>query len=376
MKIGIDIQAAISQRAGVGRYTKCLVEHLAAQAGDDHLRLFYFDFQRKGMPFPVPGAAATPVRWIPGRIVQGAWKTIGFPPYNWFSGPADVYHFPNFILPPLTRGRSVVTVHDVSFLRFPEATEEKNLAYLRARIRDTVNRADAIITDSFFSGREIQELLGVAADRIFPIHLGLTRRTFTADPQSTPATLKRLGLDRPFLLTLGTLEPRKNIPFLIDVFEKLEGFEGDLVVAGMKGWKFEPILQRMRRSPVAKRIRYLEYVDDESLAALYAGAELFVFPSIYEGFGFPPLEAMSCGTAVISSSAGSLAEVLGDAAEIVEGLQTEEWCDRIHHLLSDPVRKAELIARGRGHVGQYQWEKTAAATWQVYRRLAKNPVVW
>ncbi len=369
MKVCIDIQAAIAQRAGVGRYTKCLVEHLAAHAGQDQLRLFYFDFQRHGIPFPVPGAEQRAVRWVPGRFVQKAWKTVGLPPFDWFSGSADVFHFPNFILPPLRQGKAVVTIHDVSFLRHPETTEERNLAYLRSRIRDTVDRADAIITDSYFSGREIEELLGVDASRIFPIHLGLTPKSFVSDPEATRTCLARAGIDRPFLLTVGTLEPRKNIPFLIEVFEQLEDFDGDLVLAGMPGWKYEPILERMRSSPAADRIRYLEYVDDATLGALYAGAELFVFPSIYEGFGFPPLEAMACGTPVISATAGSLAEVLGNAAEMVDGHDVEHSVDRLTALLGDAARRRELTDRGRPHILQYTWERTAAETWKVFRGL-------
>ena len=172
MIVCMDIQAGVGQRAGVGRYTQSLVEHLGPQAGADELRLFYFDFQRRGTPWGTPGARQRAVRWVPGRVVQKAWKTIRWPPFNWFAGAADVYHFPNFIVPPLTRGRAVVTIHDVSFLRFPEAAEEKNRRYLTAQIRDTVARADAIITDSAFSGREIQDLLGVSHARLLEQRLG------------------------------------------------------------------------------------------------------------------------------------------------------------------------------------------------------------
>ena len=132
MRVTLDIQAAIAQRAGVGRYTKSLVEHLGPFAGSDELRLFYFDFQRKGVPFPVPGASQHAVRWCPGQFVQKAWKTLNWPPYNWFAGAADVYHFPNFIRPPLKRGKSVVTIHDIAFIRYPQTLEPRNLAYLTA----------------------------------------------------------------------------------------------------------------------------------------------------------------------------------------------------------------------------------------------------
>ena len=127
MRVSIDIQAAIAQRAGVGRYVKSLVEHLGRYKGSDEFRLFYFDFKRKGIPFRTPGAEPYAVRWCPGHIVQKVWKTIHGPPFDWFAGTSDVYHFPNFIRPPLTKGKSVVTIHDIAFLRYPRAVEPRNL---------------------------------------------------------------------------------------------------------------------------------------------------------------------------------------------------------------------------------------------------------
>lgn len=369
----MDIQAGVAQRAGVGRYVQKLVEQLGKFATpDDALRLFFFDFQRQGLPLNASGAEQRACRWLPGRYVQAAWKRLHFPPFNWLAGAADVYHFPNFIIPPLTRGKAVVTIHDVSFLRFPAAAEPRNLAYLTAKIRDTVARADAIITDSTFSGREIQELLGVPAGKIHPILLGLPSDLRRPDAAAIAATRQQLGLERPYLLSLGTLEPRKNYPFLIEVFEQLQGFDGDLVIAGMKGWKCEPILARIQTSPQAARIRYLEYVPEKQLAALYAGAELFVFPSLYEGFGFTPLEAMACGTPALISTNGSLPEVCGGGAELVSELNVDLWCEHLQRLLDAATRRAELVARGQQHIRQFTWEDTARKTWAVYRQVANR----
>ena len=370
MIVCVDIQAAIAQRAGVGRYAKSLVEHLAPLAGDDELRLFYFDFQRKGTPFDVGGATQTAVRWCPGRVVQKAWKTIGWPPFDWFAGRADVYHFPNFIRPPLKRGRSVVTIHDVSFLRHPETTEDRNLAYLTAQIRKTVAFVDAIIADSEFSAREIEELLGVPALKVFPIHLGLADGLKRPTHEQIVAAKHALGVKKPYLLMVSTLEPRKNIPFLVEVFERLRGFDGELVIAGMRGWKYEPILDRIRQSPRATSIHHLDYVDEAHLPGLYAGAEVFVFPSLYEGFGLPPLEAMACGTPVLASNVASLPEVLGRAAELVDGFDPENWAARLHQLLTIASRRTELAAQGIEQARKFTWTETAEKTWEVYRRLS------
>ncbi len=371
MRVCIDIQPAVAQRAGVGRYTKMLVEHLYAGRGMDEFCLFYFDFQRRAVSFPVPGAQLRRCGWAPGRLVHKLWKTCAFPPFDWLAGPADVYHFPNFVRPPLRHGRSVVTIHDVSFLRFPAATEAKNLEFLTAQIARTVQHADAILTDSRFSGQEIQALLKVPESRVFPIHLGLAESLRPPAPDVLPAMRKQLGLERPYLLFVGTLEPRKNIPFLIDVFDRLALPEIDLVLAGMRGWKYEPILARMQRSARAAQIHYLEYVDDYLLPGLYAGAELFVFPTLYEGFGFTPLEAMACGTPVIAARAGSLPEVLGEAAVLMADYEVDAWVARIRQLLIDSARRTRMIALGKQQAARYRWEQTAMATWQVYRTVAR-----
>ena len=236
MKVCIDIQAAIAQQAGVGRYTRQLVQGLAAgRKPDDALTLFYFDFKKKGLPFNPPDCTTHPVHLCPGRLAQLAWKTIGRPSFNFFAPRADLYHFPNFILPPLSGGKSVVTIHDLSFIRFPQFAEQKNLDYLSARIRDTVQRADAIITDSAFGATELQELLQVPEDKLFPIHLGISENFKPQDPELVTAALRRLGLDRPYLLTVGTVEPRKNLDFIVGLFEHMKDFDGRLVIAGMRG---------------------------------------------------------------------------------------------------------------------------------------------
>jgi glycosyltransferase involved in cell wall biosynthesis len=353
----------------VGRYTKSLVEHLGALKGEDQLDLFYFDFQRKGTPFATPAATQHAIHWCPGRVVQYAWRTLGAPPFNWFAPRADVYHFTNFIRPPLTRGRSVVTIHDMSFMRHPHTLEDKNYQYLAARLHDTVARAEAIITISHFTAREIGELLDADQDRITAVPLGIDPGWAPAGPDAIQALRNDLGLDRPYLLTVGTLEPRKNIPFLVEVFEQLEAFDGDLVIAGMPGWKHEPILERMRTSTRADRIRNLRFVDEQHMAALYTGAELFCFPSLYEGFGFPPLEAMACGTPVVSSAGGSLPEVLADAAVVIEPFDPDRWVEALMDLLEHPEQKAHYTSAGQARTKQFTWQETARRTWDVYRRV-------
>ncbi len=368
-KICIDVQSAIAQRAGVGRYTKLLVEHLDAGSTDHELLLFYFDFRRKGQPVRIHSAREKAVRWCPGGLAQQAWKRIGFPPFDWFSGKADLYHFPNFVIPPLRTGKKVSTIHDVSFLRYPEFAEKKNLDYLRAKIPDTVARADAIITVSQFSAAEIQELLGVDGDRVHVTHLGISSDLKAPAPDVIQQVKQRHALERPYVLFVGTVEPRKNIPFLVDMFEQMQGFDGDLVICGMRGWRSDPILERIRTSKRADRIRWLEYIPDAELPALYAGAELFVMASTYEGFGLPPLEAMACGTPVLSSRGGSLPEIVGGAGTLLADYDAGLWAETALRIICDRDTHTRMSEAGRNHAATFTWSKTAGATWKVYESL-------
>lgn len=378
MKVVMDIQAGVGQGAGIGRYVRELVGHAREGMGaGDELTGVYFDFKGAGWRGTAEGVGLKGCRWMPGRLAQAAWKRLHWPPYEWFAGEGDVYHFPNFVIPPMRkRGRSkrVVTIHDVSFLRLPETTEEKNLAWLRAEIGRTAAEADVVLTDSRFSAEEIHETLGVERERIHPVWLGLDG--FAGGAQKAGegaedvAVRKRLGLERPYLLMVGTLEPRKNLPFLVRVFETLRDWDGELVLVGRKGWKTETLERAMEISPRRDRIRHLEGLGDEALRAVYGGAALFVYPTLYEGFGFPPLEAMMRGVPVLSARNSSLPEVLGDAAEWVEGFDAEEWAAAIRRLLSDADRRAALRTTGFAQAARFPWRETARRTWDVYRLVA------
>lgn len=371
MEVCIDVQPAVAQRAGVGQYTRHLADALARTAGEDRLLLFYFDFRRKGQRPAAPGAVSRAVRWLPGRIVEQAWKRLDFPPFDWFAGRADLYHFPNFILPPLSsRARTAVTIHDMAFMKFPAFAEDRNRRYLEARIRDTVRRADAIVTDSGASAADISELLGVAAAKVHAIPLGVSPSIRRASDDAVAAVKRQFNLNRPYLLSVSTIEPRKNLAFMVDVFDHLQGFDGELVLAGMPGWKCEPIFAAMRSARRASRIRYIRYVSDADLPALYSGATAFLCTSHYEGFGLPPVEAMACGTPVVSSTGGALREVLGDAAHVVQGGERDAWVEAVSRTIADSALRSRLIAAGTARAGTYTWEETARRTWDVYRSVS------
>ena len=370
MKFLLDIQPAIGQLAGVGRYTRELLRHLpAALSSGEHLIAAYFDFHRRGLPFSAPSSPAlefAPCHWCPGALAQQLWKRLGHPSYTTFFPKADAYLFPNFVIPPLPRtAKAAVTIHDVSFLRLPQTTEPKNLRWLMSQIRATAARADAILTDSLFSASEIVETLDVPAEKVHPILLGLPSMPPPLDPDRAQALRASLGLQRPYILHVGTIEPRKNIPFLLDILAHARDLDADLVLAGGLGWKTDPILHALRTSPLADRVHLLSHVPDDTLTALYDGALAFVFPSFYEGFGLPPLEALARGTPVLAADNSSLPEVLSPAATLVQGYDPDVWADALRQIIATPPDRDAL----RAHAARFSYADTAAQSLAVLRKL-------
>jgi alpha-1,3-rhamnosyl/mannosyltransferase len=295
------------------------------------------------------------------------------PPYTSFMPPADVHHFPNFIIPPLPAGpKAVVNIHDCCFLKCPETMEPKNRSYLRSRMKATVKRADRILTISETMRRELVEAFDLPEERVTATLLGTPPVMADLPEGGESVRLRALGVDGPFLLHVGTLEPRKNHAFLFQVMERLKWFDGKLVLCGMKGWQVEPILEAMAASSCADRIVHLDYVPDEDLVALYRRAEALIFPSLYEGFGLPPVEAMRQGCPVVCSDGGSLPEVVGRAGIVLPLGDPDHWADEIEQLLGNPDLRARILNAGHARAASFSWRRCAEQTWQVYREVEQD----
>lgn len=369
----LDYQPAVAQGAGIGRYTRVLADSMPALlAPGERLRLFYCDFRRRAPKEPVPGAEARAVRWAPGAVLQKAWTWLGVPPFDWLSGRADVFHFTNFVSRPVRHGASIVTVHDMSFERFPQFAEARNLRYLHHGVARSVGEADAVVTISEFSKREIEAYYPKTRGKVTVTYPGIASDFAPASPEAVQSIREKLGLTRPFLLTVGTVEPRKNLAFLVDVFERLAPEGYDLVIAGAPGWRCEPIFERFADTKFPRQLHYVRFVPDGGLAALYTAASLYVIPSHYEGFGFPPLEAMACGTPVLSSAGGSLPEVLGDAARVLDTADADAWAQAALELLrEDEAARAVRREHGLRRARFFTWERCVQETLALYRKVAE-----
>jgi glycosyltransferase involved in cell wall biosynthesis len=362
MKITIDAQPLLGRKAGVGYYIWGLIHGLAAVDSLNQYQLSIFDFKRRASKIALPGANFKVKKsFIPGRLAGLIWKKKMWPTYDFFFGDSDVYHFPNFVIRPLKKGKKVVTIHDVSFLRYPQFTEPKNLEFLKSKINDTLRVADQIIVDSFFTKKELLSFFNIPDDRVHVIHLGLDRGFKPC------SSIQK----KPVILFVGTLEPRKNLETLFKSFESFlsrSSLDFNLQIAGMKGWLYEGIFKSLEGNRYRDRIQFLDYVSDEDLPRLYQSASLFVYPSFYEGFGLPPLEAMACGVPVIASRKGSLPEILGNAAKWIDPGSADELSYALEEVLTNKNLKESLIQNGFDQIRKFNWEQAAQKTLEVYHK--------
>ncbi len=321
---------------------------------------------RDALAATVPSGIRASTRPIPARVVREFWERgLARPRAEDWTGPVDVVHATNFVAPP-ARAPVVVTVHDVTFLRYPELCTPDTLRYPRL-LRRAIARGAVVHTPSEFVASEVRELLDAPADRVVAIHSGIPAVRDGDGARGRDVA----GHDR-YVLALGTIEPRKNLTTLVRAFDRVAGSDSalGLVLAGPPGWDFARVQSAIDASGARDRIVQTGFVDDRDRADLLAGASVFAYPSVYEGFGFPPLEAMQCGVPVVAGDAGALPEVLGDAAVLVPPTDVDALADAIG-ALADPTDASHgtLVARGHERAARYDWDTTAARMVDLYRSV-------
>lgn len=373
--IGIDYTAAYEQGAGIGRYVRELVRALAARETSGEYRLFVAGARRGSLPL-APGPNFT---WRPTRITPlwfaRLWHRAQVPlPVEVFTGRIDLYHATDFTLPPTLPGtRTLLTVHDLSFVRAPETSTPVLKAYLDKVVPRSVRRADHVLADSQATKDDLIALYGTPPEKITVLLSGVEARFQPVeDPAARRRVRERYNIpDGPYIFSIGTVQPRKNYARLAQALAALDLRHRDarLVIAGGQGWLDSPIYRTIESLGLGERVQFTGFARDEDLPALYSDAACMAYPSLYEGFGFPVLEAMACGTPVLTSTASSMPEVAGDAAILVDPYNVDAIRDGLERLLDDDALRADLAVRGRAQAQRFTWARAAEQLGRVYRKL-------
>ena len=290
----------------------------------------------------------------------------------------DVFHAPHYVLPPAVRCRSVVTIHDCIHLMFPQYLPHRAAyAYARASMWSAVRRSHRILTVSEASKRDIIHFFDVSPDKIVVVYNAIDERFRVVPAEEDIARVReRYQLQHEFVLYVGNIKPHKNLVRLIEAFDMLrrKGHEElTLLIIGDEISKLPALRRAVHSHKLHKHVRFLGYQPDETLAILYRLASLFVFPSLYEGFGLPPLEAMACGTPVVTSNVSSLPEVTGDAAILVDPYDVASIADGMQRVLTTPALSAELRTKGVARAREFSWERSVARTRRVYEEVGARP---
>jgi alpha-1,3-rhamnosyl/mannosyltransferase len=363
MRVVIDATPLLVRSAGVKNYLYHWIMHLRRAAGAVSVRTFPLMDQVR--PLTHEASVTNPLRTFGGLAALAISNHSGAPLLDWLTRGADVFHSSVLVRHPPSRARLTATVHDLTALLMPQLHPRSNLVAEKS-FAQLAKRADGLIAVSECTRQDAVRTLGIAPEKIRTIHSGVAESFFDPPAELVNGVRMRYGLERPFVLFVGTIEPRKNIDLLLDAFESLpisvrEHYE--LVVAGPAGWAGEPTLARLQS------VRYLGYIPEPDLAPLTAAAEVFVYPSLYEGFGFPVAQAMAAGVAVITSNVSSLPEIAGNTALLVDPRSQSELRAALIRMLSSAELRRALALAGRERARQFRWEICAAKSLEFFRHV-------
>ena len=356
------------RRAGVSNYVEALLTHLGMVDRRNHYTIYTtrgLDNAALGLP---PNFDVRPSR-LPtiNPRVRIPWEQV-LAPFLLRLARADLFHGVLNIAPLACPVPSVITIHDLAFLSFPQTFRRLNRTYLTWATRASARRAARILAVSEFTKQEIVRLLGVHPDRIVVTYDACDARFAPPDPAVLAAFRARVGLPERFILFVSTLEPRKNVVTLLDAYARIaSSTDAPLIIGGGKGWLYEPIFARLEALNLGERVRFVGFIDAADLPLWYAAATVFTLPSLYEGFGMPLLEAMACGTPVITTTSSSLPEVVGDAGLLVPPTDPDALGAALLRVLRDAGLRAELRERGLVQAQRFSWHETAQRTLRVYQ---------
>ncbi|MEM7113399.1 MAG: glycosyltransferase family 1 protein [Chloroflexota bacterium] len=376
-RIGIDVTSAIVQGGGIGRYTRELINAVAQAQTPYQFRLF------SAKPPPNPPVAnplptADHISYHPAplneRWLYRLWYRLRLPlPVQLVLGKLDLLHSPDFVLPPVAGNiPTLLTVHDLSFIHYPEVYPKPLVDYLNAVVPWSVGRASHILADSQATKDDLHHFWDVPDDKVTVLYSGVNERFQPVTNETLLAIVRqKYGLGTaPYIFAVGTVQPRKNYQMLIRSFKPIaDNWPHQLYIAGGKGWLYDDMLAEIERQGLQERVRFIGFVDDADLPALYSEAMLYVFPSLYEGFGLPLLEAMQCGVPIITSNASCLPEVAGKAAVQLAPTDEGAWTTAMEELLADPQQRTRLVAAGFRQAREFTWGRAAEQLISIYGRL-------
>lgn len=366
LRVALDATPLLGRPTGIGVFTRGLLEHVGRSPEIDPVAFSVTWRGRGRLPGLLPPGVEGVHRPLAARPLRALWRRAGWPPIEYWTGPVDVVHGPNFVVPPARRAARVVTVHDLTAVRYPEMCTADVLAY-PALVRRAVAEGAWVHVPSEAVAAEAAEAFAVPADRLVVVPNGVDEVPPTPEGRGR----RRAGRDR-YILALATLEPRKDLPSLVTAFDTLAADDADLglVLAGGDGWGADAVHAAVAHSMHRERIVCTGWVDPATRAALLREATVLAYPSRYEGFGLPPLEAMSVDVPVVATSAGAVPEVVGDAALLVAPGDSGALASALSRVLGDPALRADLVARGRARASRYSWERCAEGLIDLYRRAA------
>ena len=373
-KLCLDAGPAVHQSAGLARYTERLASALWHDSGDGiDLSLLYNSHSGHQLPDSLESipACTFSLGQHPWRLGALACQLLRAPLVERRLPAGGVFHATEHLLPWMARA-SVMTVHDLIFERYPQHHTLANRAFLRVAMPLFVRRADAIIAVSQHTKRDLLEIYGTPPHKVHVIDEGIDEHFRPADEGEIRRVKERHSIRRPYLLMVGTLEPRKNHVLAFQALARLkaEGWPHCVVVVGRRGWLFNAVQRQVELLQLTDDVIFAGRVPDADLPALYSGADCFLMPSLYEGFGIPVLEAMACGTPVVCSRASSLPEVAGDAALFIEPMTGDGLAAAVRQVLSNPNMADKMSSDGARQASRFRWPRAAEETLQVYRAAA------
>lgn len=376
--MALDVLPLAGERTGVGRFCAGLLGGLAGR-DDVHARGYALSRHARATvtaPAAVAGLAGRELStWpLPSRAVNLLWSRVDAPPVEWLTGKVAVVHGTNFVVPPARHAARVMTVHDLAAMRYPHLCSRASRSY-PGLVRRAADRGAFVHVPSGFVAGEVTELLDIDPSRVRVVPHGIdplpgeppANRSGRASVTEPEERHRSAGRSRPYVLAIGTIEPRKDLPTLVAAFTELAGSHRDLelVVAGPDGWGTSAFTAAVEASSERRRIVRLGYLGEDERVALLRGAAVLAYPSLYEGFGFPPLEAMAAGVPVVASSAGAIAEVVGNAAELAPPGDATALAAAIARVLEEG-RRAELVSAGRARAATFTWQACAEGLARLY----------